>query len=49
VFSLYNAYGRRNPYSIYFRQNKDNPNKTEAVRLSVLGSVLPSISYNFSF
>ena len=49
VFSVYNVYGRRNPYSIYFRQNKDNPNKTEAVRLSVLGSALPSVSYNFSF
>jgi hypothetical protein len=49
VFSIYNVYGRRNPYSIYFRQNEDNPNKTEAVRLSVLGSVLPSVSYNFSF
>ncbi|SHI29938.1 TonB-dependent Receptor Plug Domain [Hymenobacter daecheongensis DSM 21074] len=49
TFSVYNAYARRNAYSIYFRQNKDNPLRTEAVRLSVLGSVLPSASYNFNF
>ncbi|WP_345117460.1 TonB-dependent receptor [Hymenobacter algoricola] len=49
TFSLYNAYARRNAYSIYFRQNEANPLKTEAVRLSVFGSVLPSASYNFNF
>jgi len=49
TFSVYNAYARRNAYSIYFRQNEDNPLKTEAVRLSVFGSVLPSVSYNFNF
>ncbi|WP_400192377.1 carboxypeptidase-like regulatory domain-containing protein [Hymenobacter sp. B81] len=49
VFSVYNAYARRNAYGIYFRQNQDNPRKTEAVRLSVFGTVLPSVSYNFNF
>ncbi|WBA44105.1 TonB-dependent receptor [Hymenobacter canadensis] len=49
VFSVYNAYGRRNPYSIYFRQNEDQPTQTEAVRLSIFGSVLPSAAYNFTF
>ena len=49
VFSLYNVYGRRNPYSIYVRQSEDSAGKTEVVRLSVLGSVLPSASYNFTF
>ncbi|RAK64175.1 TonB-dependent receptor [Hymenobacter edaphi] len=49
VFSVYNAYSRRNPYGIYFRQNEDNPRKTEAVRLAVFGSVIPSVSYNFNF
>ncbi|TGE26230.1 TonB-dependent receptor [Hymenobacter metallicola] len=49
TFSVYNAYARRNAYSIYFRQNEDNPAKTEAVRLAVFGSVLPSVSYNFNF
>lgn len=49
VFSAYNVYNRRNPYGIYFRQNEDNPRQTEAVRLSVFGSVIPSVSYNFNF
>ncbi|KAA9331589.1 TonB-dependent receptor [Hymenobacter busanensis] len=49
VFSVYNVYNRRNPYGIYFRQNEDNPRQTEAVRLSVFGSVIPSVSYNFNF
>lgn len=49
VFSLYNAYGRRNAYSIYLRQNENNPQQTEAVRLSVFGSPLPSVTYNFKF
>ena len=49
VFSIYNVYAHRNPYNITFRQNKDNPNQTEAVRLSVFGSLLPSVTYNFKF
>lgn len=49
TFSIYNAYGRRNPFSIYFRQNKDNPAITEAVRYSVFGSIIPSVTYNFKF
>jgi hypothetical protein len=49
VFGIYNLYGRRNAYGIYFRQNEDQPTKTEAVRLSVFGSMLPSATYNFSF
>jgi hypothetical protein len=49
VFSIYNLYGRRNAFSVYFRQNEDNPRQTEAVRLAVFGSILPSVTYNFKF
>jgi hypothetical protein len=49
VFSIYNVYARRNAFTVYFRQNEDNPNRTEAVRLSILGSLLPSVTYNFKF
>ena len=49
VFSIYNVYGRRNAYSINFRQNEDNPSITEAYRLSILGTMLPSVGYNFKF
>lgn len=49
VFSLYNVYARRNAYSIYFQQNEDDKNKREAIRLSIIGSVIPGITYNFKF
>nr|MBX2841126.1 hypothetical protein [Flammeovirgaceae bacterium] len=54
VFSFYNVYGRRNPFSIYFSQQDGripvgNPIITEAVRFSVFGSIIPSVSYNFKF
>jgi hypothetical protein len=48
AFSLYNAYGRENAYSIYFRDNKDDPTQTEAVRVALF-KFIPSISYNFKF
>lgn len=48
VFSLYNAYGRKNTYAYVFRQVALNSSRTETVKL-YLFSVLPSFSYNFSF
>jgi hypothetical protein len=47
-FSVYNLYGRQNAYSIDFRQNEDDPTKTEAVQTSLFRWV-PSITYNFKF
>ncbi len=54
VFSIYNVYSRRNPFSIYFRQELGDISpgqaiNTEAVKLSVIGNFIPSVSYNFSF
>ncbi|HMQ06577.1 MAG TPA: TonB-dependent receptor [Saprospiraceae bacterium] len=54
VVGVYNVYARRNAFAIYFRQEQgrpvpDQPINTEAVRLSVIGSFIPSISYNFKF
>lgn len=54
VFSVYNLYNRRNPFSIYFRQGEvrppaGQPINTEAVRFAVIGSFIPSVSYNFKF
>ncbi|WP_240312728.1 TonB-dependent receptor [Flavihumibacter solisilvae] len=49
VFGIYNLYGRQNAYTIYFRANEDNPQQKEAVRLSILGSIIPSITWNFKF
>ncbi len=47
-FSLYNAYGRRNAYSIYFRKNEADLSKTEVVRMSLF-SFFPSLTYNFTW
>ena len=54
VFSVYNLYNRRNPFSIYFSQEENRvpasiPIQTEAIRLSVIGNFIPSVSYNFIF
>ncbi len=47
--SLYNVYARRNAYSIYFRPNEDDSSVTEATRLSIIGTIIPSITYNINF
>ena len=47
-FSIYNAYGRRNAFSITFQENENNPTQTEAVRLALF-QMIPSVTYNFKF
>ncbi|MCU7547764.1 TonB-dependent receptor [Chitinophagaceae bacterium LB-8] len=47
-FSLYNAYGRENPFTVNFREKEDNPQKTEAVQYALFKYV-PSIAYSFKF
>ncbi|MCK7553911.1 hypothetical protein MKQ70_02355 [Chitinophaga sedimenti] len=49
MFSLYNVYARKNAYSVYFRQNEDDASKKEAIRLSIIGTIIPGITYNFKF
>lgn len=49
VFSVYNVYSRRNPFSIFFEQDDVDPNVTNAVRFSVIGNFVPAVSYNFNF
>lgn len=48
AFSLYNAYGRQNPFLINFRQSETNPNRTVAVQTALFRWV-PSVSWNFKF
>jgi len=48
-FGVYNAYARKNAYSIFFRQNETNPLVTEAVRLSIFATIIPFVTYNFEF
>ena len=47
-FSLYNAYGKQNAYTITFQANADDPNRTSAIKTALFRWV-PSISYGFKF
>ncbi|AUC75938.1 TonB-dependent receptor [Olleya sp. Bg11-27] len=47
VFSVYNAYNRRNAASITFGENRMT-GTNEATRLAIFG-LIPSVSYNFKF
>ena len=54
VFSVYNVYNRKNAFSIFFAQEDGripigSSVNTDAYRLSVIGSFIPSVSYNFKF
>ena len=44
--SLYNVYAHKNPYSIYFQRVNTT---TKSYQLSVFGTVIPSISWNFTY
>jgi outer membrane cobalamin receptor len=46
TISIYNLYLRRNAYSVYFRQNPFE--SVKAIRVATLGTIFPSITYNFS-
>jgi TonB dependent receptor/CarboxypepD_reg-like domain/TonB-dependent Receptor Plug Domain len=47
-FSVYNVYGRENPYAINFQQDPADATKTQAVQWALFRWV-PSITYNFKF
>jgi hypothetical protein len=54
VFSIYNVYARENPFSIFFQQQETRPLpgqpvQTQAVQFGVLGTVVPSVSFNFKY
>jgi len=48
TFSLYNAYGQENAYTITFENDQNDPTKTEAIQTTLFRFV-PSFSYNFKF
>lgn len=47
-FSIYNAYGRKNAFSIDFEEDPNAPTKTRAV-MTYLFTFVPSLTYNFKF
>lgn len=46
TFAVYNVYGRKNAYSIFFRPQYTG-SQTQSYRLAVVGTIFPSITYNF--
>jgi hypothetical protein len=53
TLSVYNAYGRENPYSIYYRKSEPgisgDSRRYALYKLSVIGIPVPSLTYNFKF
>lgn len=50
--SFYNVFARRNPYSVFFRARTQYQQFNSFVRiykLSIIGSIIPSLTYNFRF
>ena len=48
VFSVYNAYARKNAFQINFVEDPDNAGQTIAEK-TFLFSIVPSVTYNFKF
>lgn len=47
VISVYNVYGRNNPYTIFFAGSSTGI--PEPYQLSIIGTIFPSVSYNLKF
>ncbi|WP_316831380.1 TonB-dependent receptor [Pedobacter aquatilis] len=47
-FGIYNVLGRKNPYSIEFKTDPTNTNRTIAEQTSLFG-LIPSVTWNFKF
>jgi hypothetical protein len=49
VFSVYNLLGRDNAYSVFYQRPRSSFFIPQAYKLSILGSPMPSLTYNFKF
>nr|WP_287937591.1 TonB-dependent receptor [Algoriphagus sp.] len=48
TFSVYNVYARRNAFSWFFQPSPES-GIPKSYRLAVIGTAIPSVTYNFSF
>ncbi len=48
TFGLYNAYNRKNPYTVTFQADPNDKTRTQAVKTSLFGRI-PSVTYNFTY
>ena len=54
TFSVYNLYGRKNTYSVFYKKSPQQvggaeDSRYDIFRMSVIGIPVPSITYNFKF
>lgn len=49
VFSIYNVYARKNAQAYFFRESESQPGVSVVEKLAVLGTMIPSVTYNFKF
>lgn len=54
VFSIYNVYGNKNPFSLFFSQQDGRVMPGDAIdtfayQFAIIGAPVPAISYNFKF
>jgi len=54
VFSIYNVYGNKNPFSLFFAQQDGRVVAGDAIdtfayQFAIIGAPVPAISYNFKF
>ncbi len=47
IFAVYNVYGHKNAYSVFYRLNPRAD--ADGYKLSIFGTVFPSLTYNFKF
>jgi outer membrane cobalamin receptor len=48
-FSVFNAYARKNVFSLMLDQTESNPSRIESKEMSIIGSLIPAATYNFKF
>jgi hypothetical protein len=46
VISFYNVYARKNPYSVYYQEING---RLVPFKLSIIGTIIPSVTYTFKF
>ena len=49
VLSVYNAYARKNAFAVYFQADPNHVSQTQAIKYSVVGTIIPALTYNFKF
>ncbi|MEP1032950.1 carboxypeptidase-like regulatory domain-containing protein [Ekhidna sp.] len=49
ILTVYNVYARQNAYSYFYRESPIDPGTAQVVKYSILGTIIPAITYNFKF